>query len=157
MSFESFVDERGPRLLRAAWLLTADRQHAEDLVQTALTKCFSRYDGEDARFEAYVRTTMHRTYISWWRRRSWHERPSEYLREELGENSATEDRLDLARALRTLTREQRAAITLRYFDDLTVPEVAKVLGMPLGTVKSHIHRGLAALRASGLIVEEAVA
>lgn len=151
MGFDEFVDARGGRLLRAAWLLTGDRHHAEDLVQTALAKCYSRYDGDDARFEGYVRTTIHRTYISWWRRRSWHEKPIEGIRESATGGDASEDRLDLARALRTLTRPQRAAVTLRYFDDLTVPQIADALGLPEGTVKSHIHRGITALRESGLI------
>lgn len=146
MSFDQFVTLRAGRLLKSAWLLTGDKHHAEDLLQTALVKCYSRYDEEDDRFEAYVRQTMHRTYISWWRRRSWHERPVEEIREQIADEGNEESRIDLARALRSLSRPQRAAVTLRYFDDMTIGEVAKTLGIPEGTVKTHIHRGLAALR-----------
>lgn len=146
MSFDQFVQDRGSRLLRSAWLLTGDKQHAEDLVQTALVKCFSRYNGEDDRFEGYVRKAIHRTYISWWRRSSWHEKPVEQVRDQILSGGDVERRLDLARALRSLSRPQRAAVTLRYFDDLTIPEVAKTLGIPEGTAKTHIHRGLAALK-----------
>ncbi len=150
-SFEQFVAERGERLLRAAWLLTGDRHHAEDLVQTALAKCFGRYRElpDDARFESYVRTTLHRTYISWWRKLSWrNEKPAEIRVEQAHSDGDVDLRVDLGRALRTLSRPQRAAITLRYVEDLSVAEVARVLGMPLGTVKTHIHRGVAALRGS---------
>ena len=157
MGFDDFILDRGERLLRAAWLLTGDRQHAEDLLQTALVKCWSKYDGDDDRFEGYVRTTLHRTYISWWRRRSWHEQPVEYMPERSDADARVEVRLDLARALRTLSRPQRAVITLRYFDDLTVPQVAKTLGMPEGTVKAHLHRGIQVLRNSGLVEEEELA
>ena len=68
--FDSFVTSRGGRLWRAAWYLTGDRHKAEDLVQTALTKAYGRYGalGDDEQFEAYVRTTMYRTYVKWWRR-----------------------------------------------------------------------------------------
>lgn len=151
-SFEQFVADRGERLLRAAWLLTGDRHHAEDLVQTALAKCFGRYADlpDDARFEAYIRTTLHRTYISWWRKLSWrNEKPSEIRAEPVHTDGDADLRVDLTRALRSLTRPQRAAITLRYVEDMSVAEVARVLGMPEGTVKTHIHRGVAALRGSG--------
>lgn len=157
MGFDEFILDRGERLLRAAWLLTGDRQHAEDLLQTALVKCWSKYDGDDDRFEGYVRTTLHRTYISWWRRRSWHEQPVEHMPERSDADARVEVRLDLARALRTLSRPQRAAITLRYFDDLTVPQVARTLGMPEGTVKAHLHRGIQVLRNSGLVEQEELA
>ncbi len=156
MGFDEFVTGRGERLLRAAWLLTGDRHRAEDLVQTALTKCYARYDGDDDRYEAYVRTTMYRTYVSWWRRRSWHELPVERLPETGSGDDAREVRVDVARALWTLNRVQRAAVTLRYFDDLSVSQVAEALGIPLGTAKSHIHRGLTALRECGLIEEETI-
>lgn len=150
-SFEQFVEERGARLLRAAWLLSGDEHHAEDLVQTALAKCYDRFDAmsDDARFESYVRTTLHRTYISWWRKLSWrNEKPSSVHLEQEHRDGDVELALDLHRALCGLTRAQRAAITLRYVDDLSVAEVARILRMPEGTVKTHIHRGVAALRRS---------
>ena len=71
--FESYVRRRGDALWRAAWLLTGDEGKAEDLVQTALAKTWHRFDqfDNDHHFEAYVRTTMYRTFVSWWRRASW--------------------------------------------------------------------------------------
>lgn len=68
-----FVTERGGDLWLSAWFLTGDAHHAEDLVQTALSKTFHRYGSfdNDRHFEAYLRTTMYRTFVSWWRRRAW--------------------------------------------------------------------------------------
>ncbi len=83
MGFDAFVRERRPGLWRAAWLLTADRHKADDLVQTALARTYGRYElmSNDAKFEAYVRTTIYRTYVSWWRRRWNAELPSTDLPE----------------------------------------------------------------------------
>lgn len=156
--FDHFVDERGGALWRAAWLLTGDAHHAEDLVQTALTKTYPKFAGFDdpRRFEAYVRTTMYRTFVSWWRRRSWRgEVPSEIRPDAV--RTADDDpalRADLVRALAQLPRKQRACLVLRYFEDRPTREVAELLGMPEGTVTSHVSRGLAALRASSFLADE---
>jgi DNA-directed RNA polymerase specialized sigma24 family protein len=70
-AFEEYVAARSAALWRSAWLLTGDRHRAEDLVQTALMKCWRRWDRIDdpAAVEAYVRRTMVTTYTDWWRRR----------------------------------------------------------------------------------------
>lgn len=89
---ESFITQRGSDLLRAAWMLTGDSHHAEDLLQTALAKSLGAYPrlANDHKFEAYVRTTMYRTYVSWWRRRSWRsEHPTERLPERITEADPT--------------------------------------------------------------------
>ncbi len=159
VGFEQFVADKGRGLLRAAWLLTGDRHHAEDLVQTALAKTWGRYDAmaNDHKFEAYVRTAMYRTFVSWWRRASWRsEQPRDDLPEQQVDDRVSTLRLDLLRALDTLPRMQRAVLTLRFFDDKSTAEVAEVLGIPEGTVKSHSHRGCAALRASVHLAEEEV-
>lgn len=152
--FETFVDERGRRLWRAAWLLTGDRQKAEDLVQTALGKCYPRYDGDDPAFEAYVRTAIHRTYCTWWRRKWRGESPTESLPETTAPDDDHARSIDLARALAKLPRSQRSVLVLRYFDDLPVAEVAALLGLAEGTVKAYTHHAIAALRASKELAEE---
>lgn len=150
-SFDEFVRTRGAALWRSAWLLTGDRQRAEDLVQEALTRCWPHFDrlntGHDS-FEAYVRTAIHRQHLAWWRRGGWRE----LTRDASGTpDTARPDQgqdADLGRALADLSRRQRSVLVLRYFDDLTEAQTAQVLGITVGAVKQHAHRGLAALRGS---------
>lgn len=157
---ETFIAQRGGDLLRAAWALTGDSHHAEDLLQTALAKSLGAYDklANDHKFEAYLRTTMYRTYISWWRRLSWR---SEFPSDTVDDDTPTPDgtaelRLDLLRALVTLPRMQRAVVTMRYVEDRPIAEVAEALGISEGAVKKYAHRGCAALRESAhLITQEA--
>src|SRR5438105_20058 len=82
--FTRFVTESSGRLLRTAWLLTGHREHAQDLTQLAFAKTFAawrrvRYD--DA--EAYARRVMVNSYIDWWRRAPWRERPAAQVPERL--------------------------------------------------------------------------
>ncbi len=158
--FDRFVTVRGGRLWRAAWLLTGDAHKAEDLVQTALAKSFARYPalGDDESFEAYVRTVIYRTYVSWWRRRWNGEVPTGDDRIEPGGGAGQTggaDRVDLARALAELPKMQRAVLVLRFFEDRSVAETAAMLGIAEGTVKTHTSRGCAALRGSTHLSEEA--
>lgn len=151
--FEQFVRRRADALWRAAWLLTGDSGKAEDLVQTALAKTWSRdpqFDN-DNHFEAYVRTTVYRTFVSWWRRAQWR---AEISVDDVGERAVDDSaigpevRLDLARAMGQLTRIQRAVIVLRFYEDMTVAQVAEALGMPANTVKTHSRRAFAKIRES---------
>ncbi|WP_040283314.1 SigE family RNA polymerase sigma factor [Tessaracoccus massiliensis] len=151
LGFEGFVAQKGKRLWRAAWLLTGDSQHAEDLVQTALSKTYTRYGdiGNDAQFEAYVRTTIYRTFVSWWRKMSWrNEKAAEFVDDAPAPEAPHGVNLDLARALDELPRMQRAVLVLQYFEDLTTEQIAERLGVSSGAVKTHASRGRAALRSS---------
>lgn len=148
MTFDQFVTVRGRSLWRAAFLLTGDRHKAEDLVQTALAKAYPKYAGEDGRFEAYLRTTMYHTYLSWWRRKWNAESPTAVLPERPGDLPDPGLSVDVLRALATLPRMQRSVLVLRYFEDRPVTEVAQLLGISEGTVKSYAHRGCEAMRAS---------
>ena len=146
-AFDRFAAAAYPRLVRAAFLLTGDRGHAEDLAQTALYATFRHWQRiEPAAAEAYARTTLVRT-AGHWRRRHWH---GEFATEQLPE-SATPDRdlsqsIDLMRALGTLPIQFRTVLVLRYFEDLTEAETATALGTTVGTVKSRTSRALARLR-----------
>jgi RNA polymerase sigma-70 factor (sigma-E family) len=154
-TFENYVNARGSALLKTAWLLTGDHQRAEDLVQTALSKTWPRWDqirdSADGAYDAYVRRVMLTTYIAWWRRRWTGESPTAQLPDQPlrgdGEEAAVQRR-DLMRALATLPRGQRAVLVLRYFEDLTEAQTADALGCSVGTVKSQSARGLAAMRIS---------
>ncbi|WP_297102985.1 SigE family RNA polymerase sigma factor [Tessaracoccus sp.] len=155
--FDDFVAERAASLHHAAWLLTGDAHYAEDLVQTALSKTYGRYNAfdNDRHFEAYVRTTLYRTFVSWWRRLQWRsEVPSDAPPEApVAAEGDPARAADIARALAALPRVQRAVIVLRYFEDRPTKEVADLLRMPAGTVTSHVSRGLAALRISPHLTE----
>lgn len=156
LGFDGFVAARGRSLWRAAWLLVGDDHHAEDLVQAALTKTYSRYDAiaNDHKFEAYVRTTIYRTFVSWWRLRSWRsEQPRSDLPERSDVEATSELRVDVLRALDNLPRMQRAVLVLRFFEDRSTRDVAGMLGISEGTVKRYVHRGCAALRSSALRAE----
>jgi RNA polymerase sigma-70 factor (sigma-E family) len=149
--FRHFVIARSPGLVRAAWLLTGDLGTAEDLVQTALAKVWSRWshgNRQDAS-EAYVRRVLMSTFLTWNRRR-WHAELAVGEPPDTAEVSndfhEVELRWSVAHALRTLPRRQRAVIVLRYFEDLTEAEVARVLNCSVGTVKSQNAKAITKLR-----------
>jgi len=158
-TFEEFVAARGRDLWRSAWLLTGDAQRAEDLVQTAMAKCWRRWDhiARSDAVEAYVRRALVTTYTDWWRRRWTGELPTEVLPETAAPDrtALSDDRSVLLAALATLPRGQRAVLVLRYFDDLTEAQTADALGISVGTVKSQASRALATLRTSDLLTEGA--
>ena len=148
-TFDGFVAARGDALWRSAWLLTADHQLAEDLVQTALAKSWRSWDRVGpGGFEPYVRRVLFTTYVSWWRRKWRGERPTEVLPEAGATVPDTDTRNDLVAALAGLPKGQRAIVVLRYFEDLTEQQTADLLGIKVGTVKSQCSRALAALRSS---------
>lgn len=146
--FDEFVAARSSRLLRTAYLLTHDHALAEDLLQTALTKSWfswSRIDGDP---EPYVRKILVNTFASWWRRK-WngeHAYADPPEPDPLGVHDATDQRHDLWVAMGRLPRRQRAVIVLRYVEDLSEAETARVLGISPGTVKSQTSKAFAKLR-----------
>lgn len=144
--FTRWAQARQPHLLRAALLLTGDRQRAEDLVQEALTKVALRWGRlRDSSPDAYARKVMYHDNVSWWRRRRL-EVVTDQPPEPPAKEPPTERRLMLGLALATLTPRQRAVIVLRYFEDLSERETAAVLGVSVGTVKSQTHLSLRRLR-----------
>ncbi|MFJ9694718.1 SigE family RNA polymerase sigma factor [Kitasatospora sp. NPDC101183] len=148
--FEEFVVGCGPRLIRVAWLLTGDPHLAEDLLQTVLAKVWPKWHRlADNHPEAYVRKALVNTHASWWRRRWRGELPHGELPERAagGDPFAAVDlEQSLAAAVRRLPARQRAVVVLRYFEDLSVEEVAVTLGCSTGTVKSQASRALRTLQ-----------
>lgn len=149
--FRDFVLDRSAALVRSAYLLTGDLGEAEDLVQTALIKAWSRWERiekAEAR-EAYVRRIVVSTFLSW-RRRRWHaETPTEALPERVDRSDpfgSVDIRSVTVAALREIPPRQRAVLVLRYFDDLTEAQVALALGCSVGTVKSQSSKALSRLR-----------
>lgn len=150
--FREYVLARGPALLRAAHQLTGHPLDAEDLLQNALTKTYlawGRIEDRNA-LDGYVRRAMVNINISQWRRRKLEEYPSDELPEVVtGHETVTSDvHEELERALQELPERMRAAIVLRYYEDMTEPEIAKTLGISVGTVKSTVSRAMAKLRSA---------
>lgn len=148
--FRDYVTARSRSLLRSAYLLTGNRADAEDLVQAALAKTYLAWDRiEDRRaLDGYVRRAMINTHISWWRRRRVEEYPTDELPDQVVADHSGSSELEdtLRRAVDRLPQRMRAAVTLRYFEDMTEAEIADALGVSLGTVKSTVSRAVAKLR-----------
>jgi RNA polymerase sigma-70 factor (sigma-E family) len=150
--FEEFVVARGAALLRTAYLLTADRHLAEDVVQEALSRVIGRWSRIAAAGdpEPYVRRVIYTVVVDRSRRRSSAERPTD----EADRNAiAAPDQTDhvaaqvtLGAALTRLTVRQRQVLVLRYYEDLSESQTAEVMGCSPGTVKSQTAHALARLR-----------
>lgn len=149
-AFTAFVREHGPALARTAYFLTGDLDLADDLVQTALAEVYVRWASiqDAAAVEAYARRVLVSANAAWWRRRSAREVPTADLPELQVDDdaAAVADRVPLVAALRQLTPRQRAAVVLRFYDDLSEADTAKALGCSVGSVKRHTARGLDRLR-----------
>ncbi len=145
--FEEFYTTARDHCLRVVLISVGDRHLADDLVAEAFTRAWGSWRkvrGHPAPRAWVVRTALN-THVSWWRRR----------RREVALGSQDEAAaasqypgLDstLVVALRRLPARQREVIVFRLLLDLDTATTAQTLGMPPGTVASHLHRGLAALR-----------
>lgn len=149
-SFDEYVIVRSPHLLRLAYLLTRDWQLAEDLLQTALVKTWSAWGRLDAGSpDGYVRRVLVTTHLSW-RRRRW---VGEIATGNLPDHphaadgtDAVDERDRLWRRLGELPPRQRAVLVLRFFEDLSDEQIAGVLGIGVGGVRSQASRALSRLR-----------
>ena len=148
--FSEYVTLRWPPMLRTARLLTGEQALAEDLVQTALEKCFAAWPRLRAyeAADAYVRRTIVNTYLSWRRKRAWNEVPRDRFDDRPAADAIdiVSQRSVLMDALAELAPRQRAVIVLRFYEDLSVQQTAELLGSSTGTVKSQTADALARLR-----------
>ena len=148
--FEDYVRRSYPALRRLAFLLCGDWAAADDAVQTALIRCEKRWPLIRLQDQhPYVRQAVVNTASSWRRRR----RQDLVLSELAGvaaPHADADDRLAVLHALAGLPLGQRQVVVLRYFEGLSEAEIADVLGISRGTVKSRAARALAALRTSDL-------
>ncbi|MFK8848742.1 SigE family RNA polymerase sigma factor [Streptomyces sp. Ac-502] len=150
-AFTAYVQERRASLYATAYHLTGDRFEAEDLLQSALFSTYRAWDriSDKAALGGYLRRTMTNLHISAWRRRKLNEYPTEELPETAGDTDAmrgTELRAVLWQALARLPETQRTMLVLRYYEGRTDPEIADILHISVGTVKSSIWRSLRRLR-----------
>lgn len=150
MDFDGFYRDTSRRLLRYAYGLTGDPGEAQDLVQEAYARAWQRWRKvsgyEDP--EAWLRLVVNRLSTDRWRRigvrraRAAAEAPLPPV------NPPSEDVVLLVRAMRELPDTQRRALALHYLLDRSVAEIAAETGTSLGTVKSWLSRGRAALAAT---------
>lgn len=149
--FTAFVTDRGPALVRVAYTLTGDQQTAEDLVQSALAKAFTRWPRLRDDPEPYIRRIIYNDRVSFWRRQG---RRGELLVADMPEPGVQDHdttlrlglRIAMRKALLALPPRQRAVLVLRYLEDRSVEETAEVLGCRPGTVASQANRALSKLR-----------
>ncbi len=151
ISFEAWVTPRLPDLLRFAYLVTGSAPAAQDAVQSALAGVLARWaavaDAPDA--DAYVRRAITNAHISAWRRfgRRQHPVADPPPISAVPDHAATLAEHDAVwRLCAALPPAQRAAVVLRFYEDLDYPEIAAVLGCAEATARSHIHRALVRLR-----------
>ena len=148
--FDDFVRSRSAGLLRVAFLLTGDRYAAEDLLQEVLEQMYVGWRRIRGAPEAYARSALVNRSANRWRTRN--RRPEAPLanhdRVEPDHSDDVAVRDAVVSALRALPPRQRAAVVLRYLDDLPVSEVARAMDCTEGTVKSNAARGLDHLRAA---------
>ena len=164
--WESELDElmrvRGSALVRYAYMLSGDRALAEDLVQDALVKVYSRLRGRPGRAgsvgvtagnlahdldspftnaEGYVRRAVLTIYLDGYRKRQRWGGIKHLLADDTstrGADQAASARVDVMAALAQLGARERACVVLRYFEDMTVPQIAESLGTAQGTVKRYL-------------------
>ena len=148
LRFAKFVAERADALLRYGYVLSGNPHDAADLTQEALIRLHRAWPRVQRKQdpESYTRVIMARLHISVWRLRR---------RERLSWDPPEESYLDappldqgLWEQLGGLPRKQRAVLVLRYYEQLTDQEIAHVLGISRGTVRSHASLGLSRLRST---------
>lgn len=152
--FAAFVRARQQSLLHAAILLVGDVSAAQDLVQEALIKLAERWEKVERGAEAaYVRRTMYRDSVSRWRRlrrERLYEDPSTASGRRGADHhdpvSAWTAGAEVRAALQQLSPGQRAVMVLRYYEDLSEAQIAQVLGISRGTVKSQASDAVRQLR-----------
>ena len=144
---EQVIREKSVRLLAYASMVTGSDAEAHDVLQDALIRCFSKrrtFDHVNAA-EAYVRRAIPTVYIDRIRRRRTRDTADARASRPEARESDVDIQLDVRQALAGLAPRVRACMVLRFFDDLTVPQIAHQLGLAEGTVKRYLADGSAAL------------
>jgi RNA polymerase sigma-70 factor (sigma-E family) len=154
VDFDEFLREQLSSLVRFAGVLTGDGYLAQDLVQDALVRAHARWGriGKVDRPDLYVRRMITNGYLSW--RRRWAVRTIQPVADTDRLSRATSpdpavrvaDQDQVLALLATLSRRQRAALVLRFYEGRSDEEIAGILGCTAGTVRSHVSRALAGLR-----------
>lgn len=155
-SVEQWLEGAIPRLFGLAYALTGDKFSAEDLTQEALATVVRKWRRVSAAASptAYARTVVVNTFLSQRRKRWTRELVSDDLAgagladHERGFAERVVDRDALLTAVAALPPRQRAAITLRFYEDLADADIAAIMGCSVSTVRSSVHHALKTMRAS---------
>jgi RNA polymerase sigma-70 factor (sigma-E family) len=146
--YAAYVSARWHTLVRAVVLLGVSRHEAEDVVQSALERCYRAWRTVSAAADpdAYVYRVVVNTMLTSRKRRWWGERPTESPPEpdpaaDVAEQAAIS--ASVLSALAKLSPEHREVLVLRFFADLSERQTSEALGVPAGTVKSRVSRALA--------------
>ncbi|SDP27065.1 RNA polymerase sigma-70 factor, sigma-E family [Nakamurella panacisegetis] len=153
-TFDDFFQLQQAGLVRYAALLAGSTAQGEDLVQDVLVKIYLRWDqlsDGEGNLLAYARRAVTNEHLSW--RRRWSTRHIDAVGDRLPD-TPVDPWLDgpdeeLWQRLQALPARPRAALIMRFYQDLTDSEIAESLNCRTGTVRAHISRGLAALRIDG--------
>lgn len=147
-AFSEFVAARSPQLFRTAYLLMGSTDGAEDLTQVALTKAYVAWPRVCAADDpvAYVHGILFKAFVSQRRRRSNTEVPMAHVEEGAAVEVDPTDRMTLLAALGRLSRQDRAVVVLRYWEDQSVERTATLVGLSAAAVKNRSLRALRQLR-----------
>jgi RNA polymerase sigma-70 factor (sigma-E family) len=153
VTFEEFVSARLTTLVRYATVVTWDPHLAEDITQNVLVRAQARWSriGRLDAPELYVKRMVVNEFLSWRRRRAAQSIPlaAESMAGVLppmpDQTAQRDDRDAMLRLIATLPPRQRAVIALRFYEDLTVDEIAEILGCRTVTVRTHLSRARATL------------
>jgi RNA polymerase sigma-70 factor (sigma-E family) len=150
VDFETWLVARAPALQRTAHLLTGDAHSAQDLVQNTLAKLYLAWPRISRRdhIDAYARRVLVNEHRSTWRRPA---SRREVVTDVVPDRSVPESQYDglheaVWRFVSSLPPKQRTVVVLRFYEQLTEAEIADLMGISVGTVKSQSSRALAALR-----------
>ena len=163
-AFREYVQTRGAALLRMAIVLTGNRADAEDLVQETSVKAYAAFHQfrPGTNLRAWLNRILTTTFINVYRKRK--REPQQALGGDLQEWQMSSDRLappvpsaeaealahttdsDLLRALRGLPNEFRTTVYLADIEGYPYREIAEIMGTPVGTVMSRLHRGRRKIR-----------
>jgi RNA polymerase sigma-70 factor, ECF subfamily len=148
-AFEELYDRHRDWVYRLAWRFTRDHQDAQDVLQETFLYLLRKFPGFEltAALTTFLYPTVKHLSLNLRRRRNLGGSDESTEAEEIADPSQTPvSRPELATVLRSLPAEQQEVILMRFVDDISLPEIAIALSIPLNTTKSRLYNGLQKLR-----------
>lgn len=154
--FDGFYAQHQQRLIRLCWLLTLDRDASIDLAQESMTRAWREWEkiSSDGSNPVAWTNRVAANLSSNYRRRHGTRRRWQHLFNRPEVAAPVTEHVDLAKSLAKLSSRQRQAIVLRYWEDLDLAGCADVMGVSVGSVKTHLSRAHDALRQAGELAME---